>query len=417
MSLTPLSSASECAKYIHDNYNAGNCITARIATLVIPYFELKSAVSDTSEVIFKGSLSLLNLSFSLFAEASYPPVSDDFKELADLFPSFGRTVYLICEIAVNILFTFSGVLLANIDPSILYNVHTYLDEIKTSFYKNEEDASVVSKTSELLRGNLDDVIGLDDIKESFKLIVEQYMPENQELVKKLGVCLPNGILLHGSPGCGKTFIIEKFVAEIQGRIGKPVFFKRYVAEDGSAYLHQTAQGVAKLFKDAAEAALQNNAPSIIFIDEIDTILPKRDGLGNQAQDSARKEDLGTFLRLLNNAGQKNILVVAATNDFESLDEALVRPGRMDRVFHIRTPSKQTLMNQFEAQFKKLTQNIAKAQNLSFNKLCVALNEKNATMSAVPALVSIIADKMFALQLKNREQTIILTQSILDNIQF
>ena len=145
-----------------------------------------------------------------------------------------------------------------------------------------------------------------------------------EIFQRLGVDPPKGVLLHGPPGTGKTRLARAVANESEAR-----FFHIAGPEImGSAY-GESEKRLREMFEQAAEAA-----PSIIFIDEIDSIAPKR----SQVTGEAEKRLVAQLLTLLDGIEpRQNLVVIAATNRPEALDEALRRPGRFDREIVVGVP--------------------------------------------------------------------------------
>src|SRR6478752_2327331 len=145
-----------------------------------------------------------------------------------------------------------------------------------------------------------------------------------ELFQRLGVDPPKGVLLHGPPGTGKTMLARAVANESAAKfyhIAGPEIM-------GSAY-GESERRLREIFEEAAQ-----NAPSIIFIDEIDSIAPKR----GQVTGEAEKRLVAQLLTLLDGMEpRQNTVVIAATNRPEALDEALRRPGRFDREIIVGVP--------------------------------------------------------------------------------
>ena len=170
-----------------------------------------------------------------------------------------------------------------------------------------------------------DVAGQDEAKEALKEIVDFLNDPNK--YKEIGAQMPKGALLVGPPGTGKT-LLAKAVA---GEAGVPCF-----SISGSEFVEMfVGRGAAKvrdLFSQARE-----KAPCIVFIDEIDTIGKKRDGAGISGNDE-REQTLNQLLAEMDGFdGSKGVVILAATNRPESLDPALLRPGRFDRRIPVELP--------------------------------------------------------------------------------
>jgi SpoVK/Ycf46/Vps4 family AAA+-type ATPase len=179
--------------------------------------------------------------------------------------------------------------------------------------------------------SFDDVGGLDSIKEQLERLVVRPLIENREEYARLNVTVPN-VLLYGPPGTGKTYLTEALV----GEIGYP-FVKITPSIVQSRFVNESAERVRDLFTEAREIAEQYGH-AVIFIDEVDVVLGSRDMANAHHED---QKVVNEFLTFLEESGQQNVYVVAATNRRERLDEAAVRAGRFDREFHIGIPGAET----------------------------------------------------------------------------
>src|SRR3954449_12641708 len=169
----------------------------------------------------------------------------------------------------------------------------------------------------------DDLGGMRDTIDALREMVELPL-RHPELFQRLGVDPPKGVLLHGPPGTGKTLLARAVANESAAR-----FFHIAGPEImGSAY-GESEKRLRELFEQAAQAA-----PSIIFIDEIDSIAPKR----GQVQGETEKRLVAQLLTLMDGLEpRQNLIVIAATNRPEAIDEALRRPGRFDREIVVGVP--------------------------------------------------------------------------------
>ncbi len=185
----------------------------------------------------------------------------------------------------------------------------------------------------VLKG-FDCVAGMQDLKTIFlEEVVNPLL--HPEKYKKFKLSIPNGILLYGPPGCGKTFIVKKLAEELGYN-----FIELSPSSVATSYVHGAVGNIGKVFE---MARLQ--APSIVFIDEIEGLVPKREDLGSHAD--IKKEEINEFLLQLNNAGGSKILVVGATNRPHMIDSAIMRSGRMDKRIYIAPPDFQARKDMFK----------------------------------------------------------------------
>ena len=171
----------------------------------------------------------------------------------------------------------------------------------------------------------DDVAGQDEAKEALTEIVD--FLDRPERYEEIGAKLPRGALLVGPPGTGKTLLAKAVAGE-----AKVPFFSISGSEFVEMFVGRGAARVRDLFKQAKE-----KAPCIVFIDEIDTIGKRRDTAGFSSNDE-REQTLNQLLTEMDGFdNHKGIVVLGATNRPETLDPALLRPGRFDRRVHVELP--------------------------------------------------------------------------------
>lgn len=200
-----------------------------------------------------------------------------------------------------------------------------------------------------------DVAGQDEAKEALTEIVD--FLHNPNKYASIGAKLPKGALLVGPPGTGKT-LLAKAVA---GEAHVP-FFSISGSEFVEMFVGMGAAKVRDLFKQASE-----KAPCIVFIDEIDTIGKKRDGNGMGGNDE-REQTLNQLLTEMDGFdGTKGVVILAATNRPESLDPALLRPGRFDRRIPVQLPDLQGRM----AILKVHAKDVHMSGNIDFNAIARA----------------------------------------------
>jgi transitional endoplasmic reticulum ATPase len=185
----------------------------------------------------------------------------------------------------------------------------------------------------------DDAGGLDHIKEELKEAIEWPL-KHSDLFKKANTHSPKGILLYGAPGTGKT-LLAKAVANESGvnfiSVKGPSLISKYVGE--------SERGIREVFKKAKQAS-----PTILFFDEIDSLVPKRSESSTDAHVTERV--ISQFLTEMDGIEElKGVVVLAATNRLDLIDPALLRSGRFDLLFELPTPDEETRLSIFEIHTK------------------------------------------------------------------
>ena len=187
----------------------------------------------------------------------------------------------------------------------------------------EEPASEVLE--DVSRISYEDIGGLSDQLSRVREIIELPL-KHPELFERLGIHPPKGVLLHGPPGTGKTLIARAVANEAGAN-----FFSINGPEIMSKYYGQSEQKLREIFTKAEESE-----PSIIFIDEIDSIAPKRE----EVQGEVERRVVAQLLTLMDGMKERgHVIVIGATNRIDAVDPALRRPGRFDREINIGVPDK------------------------------------------------------------------------------
>ena len=182
----------------------------------------------------------------------------------------------------------------------------------------------------------EDIAGMHELKEMLQKKVI-FIIQNKELAQEYKLTPPNGMLLHGPPGCGKTFFAEKF-AEQTGFS----FILIKSSDLASVYIHGSQEKIGKLFKVAEE-----NAPTVLCFDEFDAFVPNRSAPGS----SFVAGEVNEFLSQLNDCSKRGIFVVATTNRPDMIDPAVLRTGRLDKHVYVPMPDHQARKEMFAIYLK------------------------------------------------------------------
>ncbi len=182
------------------------------------------------------------------------------------------------------------------------------------------------------------IAGMQELKDTIKLDVIDALNE-KEKYEKYGLTIPNGMLLYGPPRCGKTFFAEKLAEEINYK-----FYHIIPSDLQSKWVNATQENIRKLFDEA-----RKNAPSIIFIDELDAFVPKRDD-SNMSHMVASA--VNEFLVQMNNCGEDGVFVIGATNFPSKIDPAILGTGRLDKKFYVPVPDFEARKSLFKMYLNK-----------------------------------------------------------------
>ena len=189
----------------------------------------------------------------------------------------------------------------------------------------KEDAVDEEEQGDVQTISYEDIGGLGDQLQKVREMIELPL-KHPILFRRLGIDPPRGVLLHGPPGTGKTLIAKAVASETNAHftsINGPEIISKYYGE--------SEKQLREIFEEAA-----SNAPAIIFIDELDSIAPKREDVSGEVE----RRVVAQLLTLLDGMqGRDNVVVIGATNRQDAIDPALRRPGRFDREIEIGVPDK------------------------------------------------------------------------------
>ena len=201
-----------------------------------------------------------------------------------------------------------------------------------------ESSRLANKAQDKKKGNgFADVAGMDALKEQLQSDVIDLL-KNPEQAEALGLHVPNGLLFYGPPGCGKTYFAEKFAEELGCNY-------QYIkcSDVASPYIHGGQEKIAAVFDEARE-----NAPTILFFDEIEAMIKDRSKHTNVSEAG----EVNEFLAQLNNCGQDGVIVIGATNKPTEIDEAALRAGRLEYKYYIPQPDFETRKDLFRINLNK-----------------------------------------------------------------
>jgi transitional endoplasmic reticulum ATPase len=223
---------------------------------------------------------------------------------------------------------------------------------QTSIPKEEETIKKKVKKGQ----GFSSIAGMQDLKDMINLDVIDALNE-KERYAEYGLTIPNGMLLYGPPRCGKTFFAEKMAEEVGYN-----FYQIKPSDIQSKWVNATQENIKKLFDEARE-----NAPSIIFIDELDAVVPNRENSGvNHMNTSAVNE----FLAQMNNCGEDEVFVIGATNLPSTIDPAILGAGRLDKKIYVPVPDLEARISLFKMYLKKRPIELG----LDYKKLALLTNE-------------------------------------------
>ena len=231
----------------------------------------------------------------------------------------GRVVTQGSSITINIMGRRVDLMIAKVEPRADVVIVNRGTQIKFT------DKAPKQTTSNIPKVTYEDIGGLDKEISRVREMIELPL-KHPELFERLGVEAPKGVLLHGPPGTGKTLLAKAVANETNANfyhIGGPEIMSKFYGE--------SEERLREIFKEAEE-----NAPSIIFIDEIDSIAPKREEVSGDVEKRIVSQLL-TIMDGLQSRGQ--LVVIGATNRPNAIDPALRRPGRFDREIEIGLPDR------------------------------------------------------------------------------
>jgi transitional endoplasmic reticulum ATPase len=236
------------------------------------------------------------------------------------------------------------------------------------------------------------IAGMQELKDTIQLDVIDAL-NDKEKYAEYGLTIPNGMLLYGPPGCGKTFFAERMAEEIGFN-----FYQIKPSDIQSKFVNQSQENIKNLFDEARE-----DPPSIIFIDELDALVPNRD---NSSVNHMNTSAVNEFLAQMNNCGDDGVFIIGATNRPNSIDPAILRAGRLDKVIYLPPPDFEARELMFKLYLEKRPREIG----LDYSTL--AKSTENYVSSDIKFLCDEASRK--ALKMKSRISKEILIETIEQN---
>jgi transitional endoplasmic reticulum ATPase len=241
-----------------------------------------------------------------------------------------------------------------IPPAVLEKMEVTMDDFLGA-YKEVTPTAMREVYIEVTTVHWDDAGGLDDVKQRLKEAVE-WPIKSPEIFTKLGIRPPKGILLYGPPGCGKTLLARAVATESEANfisIKGPEVFSKWVGESEKA--------IREVFRKARMAA-----PAVIFLDEIDSLTPKR-GMGMSDSGVSERVISQLLTEMDGITTLQDIVVVAATNRPDMVDSAVLRPGRFDRLIYVPEPDEKSRLQIL----KIYTKGMPICKDVDLNQLTIA----------------------------------------------
>lgn len=249
-------------------------------------------------------------------------------------------------------------------------------ELEVELSVPEEKATKIQSKEKKKGKGFSAIAGMQELKDTIQLDVIDAL-NDKDRYAEYGLTIPNGMLLYGPPGCGKTFFAEKMSEEIGFN-----FYQIKPSDIQSKFVNASQENIKNLFDEARQ-----NAPSIIFIDELDALVPSRDTSNISHMNTSAVNE---FLAQMNNCGEDGIFIVGATNRPNAIDPAILRSGRLDKHIYLPPPDFEARKLMFGLYLKKRPTEVG----LNYEELA------KATENYVSSDIKFLCDEASRKALKN-----------------
>jgi len=243
-----------------------------------------------------------------------------------------------------------------IPPSVLEKMEILMEDFANA-YKEITPTAMREVYIEVPTVHWEDIGGLEGVKQELREAVEWPL-KTPEVFSRLGINPPKGILLYGPPGCGKTLLARAVATESEANfitIKGPEVFSKWVGESEKA--------IREVFRKARMAS-----PSVIFFDEFDSLVPRR-GLGFSDSGVSERVISQLLTEMDGIVSLEDVVVIAATNRPDLVDQAVLRPGRFDRLIYVSEPNEEAR----KQIFKIYTKNMPLAKDVKIEELAKMTN--------------------------------------------
>lgn len=321
-----------CINNIHICNNSESFFTREVVSrsysLLLPWAEFEAGAMSIISSTFKVAGALVKTTIIALCILTDSKILEFeiVMYMYDTLPNILDVIKSACKTMICFINIFLSTGLNGLCPSANVELHSSLGLVEIEQISSQAIKKGKNDVQGIKQG-LNKVVGMHEIKEILRKDVLDAIAK-ESLYKLYKLSIPNGLLLYGPPGCGKTYIAKCFAEEAGWH-----FEEISIAKQGEKYVHQTSKNIREVFDKA-----RKKAPSIVLIDEIDAIAPNR---SNADIREYKIEELSTLLTELNNCSDSKVFIIAATNKVENIDEAILRTGRFDKKICVALPDAKT----------------------------------------------------------------------------